>query len=62
MCPDLEQSGAPAGVLARWLDSIHLGTVGEIWSLFLVAFLYADSKSCAVFAAATIEFSADFNV
>ena len=30
--------------------------------MFLVAFLNADSKSRAVFAAATIEFIADFNV
>ena len=30
--------------------------------MFLVAFLNADSKSRAVFAAATIEFTADFNV
>lgn len=42
--------------------SIHLETVGEICSLFLFAFLRAFSKSCAVFAAATMEFIADFNV
>ena len=30
--------------------------------MFLVAFLNANSKSRAVFAAATIEFIADFNV
>jgi hypothetical protein len=42
--------------------SIHLGNVGEIWPLSLVAFLRAVSKSCAVFAAATIEFIGVFNV
>jgi len=41
---------------------VYLGTVSEFWSLFLVAFLNADSKSRAVFAAATIEFIDDFNV
>jgi hypothetical protein len=42
--------------------SIHLGNVGEVWPLSLVAFLRADSNSCAVFAAATIEFIGVFNV
>jgi hypothetical protein len=42
--------------------SIHLGNVGGIWPLSFVAFLRADSNSCAVFAAATIEFIGVFNV
>ena len=46
----------------RGAHSIHLGNVGEIWPLSLVAFLRADSNSCAVFAAATIEFIGVFNV
>jgi len=44
------------------VHSIHLGNVGEVWPLSLVAFLRADSNSCAVFAAATIEFIGVFNV
>jgi hypothetical protein len=46
----------------RGAHSIHLVNVGEIWPLSLVAFLRADSNSCAVFAAATIEFIGVFNV
>ena len=45
-------------------------TVKELWrnqsgrwmAMSLVAFLRADSNSCAVFAAATIEFIGEFNV
>jgi hypothetical protein len=47
-------------VSARLIQFVF-GTVGEVWSLFFATFLRADSKSCAVFAAATIEFIAEFN-
>ena len=55
-----ERSPVRAGEDIR--KSIHLGNVGEIWPLSPVAFLRAVSKSCAVFAAATIEFIGVFNV